>query len=92
MSHYKLKLERLNTSFNEFTQQHLPITSNYEKVETFKEFLTAADDRIINERKGELFEYFIHQFLLKNRISSFINKTLVYINSHFMPKIYVTNT
>src|SRR4051794_16940872 len=53
----------------------------------FIEFLNSTNNRIINERKGELLEYFIHQFLEKNGIISFINKTPVYLNKSNMPRI-----
>ncbi|KAF0497719.1 hypothetical protein F8M41_020654 [Gigaspora margarita] len=71
----------------DFIEKHLPIKSNYENVTSFIGVLNSTNDRIINERKGELLEYFIHQFLEKNGIISYINKTLVYLNKNNMPRI-----
>ncbi|CAG8616631.1 3234_t:CDS:2 [Dentiscutata heterogama] len=87
MFSFELILRGLELSLKDFIKNHLPITSNYKNVKTFDEFLDSSNDRIINERKGEILDYFIHQFLLKNGIISCINKTLVYINPHNMPRI-----
>ncbi|CAG8776230.1 27720_t:CDS:2, partial [Racocetra persica] len=82
MFSFELILHGLKLSLKGFIEKHLPIESKYEIVTSFIEFLNSTNDRIINERKGELLEYFIHQFLEKNGIISFINKTLVYLNGN----------
>ncbi|CAG8736944.1 2905_t:CDS:2, partial [Racocetra fulgida] len=87
MSSFELILHGLKLSLKGFIEKHLLIESNYEVVTSFIGFLNSTNDRIINERKGELLEYFIHQFLEENGIISFINKTLVYLNKNNMPRI-----
>ncbi|CAG8826044.1 5805_t:CDS:2 [Gigaspora margarita] len=87
MSSFESILHGLKLSLKDFIEKHLPIESNYASVTSFTGFLNSTNDRIINERKGELLEYFIHQFLEKNGIISFINKTLVYLNKNNMPRI-----
>ncbi|CAG8789288.1 5330_t:CDS:1, partial [Cetraspora pellucida] len=68
---YSLILPGIESSLQKFIEQHLPITSNNVIINDFDGFLKSVNDEIINKRKGELLEFFIHRFLLKNGIFSY---------------------
>ncbi|CAG8707156.1 23540_t:CDS:2 [Cetraspora pellucida] len=84
---YSLILTGIKLTLKNFIEQHLPISSTNIIINDFDEFLKPVNDDFINKRKGELLEYFIQQFLLKNGILSYINKTFVYFSQGNYQKI-----
>ncbi|CAG8670330.1 20085_t:CDS:2 [Cetraspora pellucida] len=84
---YSLILPGLELSLKNFIEQHLPISSTNVTINDFDGFLKSINDEIINERKDELLEFFIHRFLLKNGILSYINKTFIYFSQGNYRKI-----
>jgi hypothetical protein len=85
---YDLVLPGLKFSFKTFLSQYYDIkVKNNGRIRTFEDFLKLSDSSLLENRKEELFEYFIYQFLVGNGIVTCANKTFYYINENEYPHI-----
>jgi hypothetical protein len=84
---YDLILPGLTFSFKTFVSQYYDIKIKNDVIGTFKDFLESTGNPYLENRKEEIFEYFIYQFLAKNEIISCANKTFYYINEKNIPHI-----
>ena len=84
---YDLILPGFTSSFKTFISEYYDIKVIDDVIETFEDFLELSNNSYLENRKEEIFEYFIYQFLAKNGIVSCANKTFYYINEKNIPHI-----